>query len=68
MKFPPLAKYFKNSQVDKRKDSSVKNSPFENNSAGKDTKEDSDEFSTDHKNLEEKTGALTALYGRMSKL
>lgn len=64
-----LAKYFKNSQVDKRKDSGgLKESPFENNSAGKETKEDSDEFSTDHKNLEEKTGALTALYGRMSKL
>jgi glucan phosphoethanolaminetransferase (alkaline phosphatase superfamily) len=62
-----LAKYYKNVQVEKRKHS-IKDSPFESNSAGKETKEDSDEFSTDNKHLEEKTGALTALYGRISNL
>ena len=62
-----LAKTFKNRQCE-QKSHNVKDAPFESNSASKETKESSDDYSVDNKNLEEKTGALTALYGRISKL
>jgi hypothetical protein len=60
-----VAKTFKNRQSD-QKSHNLKDAPFE--SASKETKESSDDYSVDNKNLEEKTGALTALYGRISKL
>ena len=70
-----IAKYFKNKNLDNNKNKlnnspSKRSNPFEisTSPSKEDTQESSNNYLEEKKNLEEKTGALQALYGRISQL